>query len=310
MEAKNNVIPVVMFHEGCPDYLPYSFESVKRTNKRVILLGDEANKHLAEEWYDCKELDMSRLEEFKKVFVNYSTYTEFFAVIVFRRYFLMYELMKKLNIDRLFVAESDTYTARDYSSIKSLENAYAMVSIMANQEKNYNWSACCHSSYWTREALDDFLSFCYDTYANKKDLLLEKWNYHKENNLDGGVCDMTLVYLWAKDNANILNSAQIIEGGTIDQNICDRANFKVGEYKYNELCGIKKYKIKKDKDGVKRPYLIKSDNTLVPVYSIHCSGRGKAAIKYLNRSFFMVCVVEAASMLRIKLGSIKNKLLH
>lgn len=310
MEMKNNVIPVVMFHEGCPDYLPYSFESAKRNNKRVILLGDEANKHLAEEWYDSKSFDMTRFEAFKEVFVNYSTYTEFFAIICFRRYFLMYELMKKLELDRLFVAESDTYTAGDYSSIKALDGAYAMVSMMADQNVNYSWSACCHSSYWTKEALDDFLTFCYDMFANNKELLLEKWNYHKANNLAGGVCDMTLVYLWARDKENILNSARIIDGGTIDQNICDRANYRADEYKYNKLCGIKKYKLKKDTDGIKRPYLIKQDGALVPVYSIHCSGRGKAAIKYFDRSFALVCVMEALALLKIKLGSIKNKLLH
>ena len=62
---------------------------------------------------------------------------------------------------------------------------------------------------------------------------------------------MTLVYLWSKDNARVLNSAKVFDGGTIDQNLCDRMNFTENEYKYNSVAGIKKYVFKKDERGNK-----------------------------------------------------------
>ena len=86
-------------------------------------------------------------------------------------------------------------------------------------------------------------------------LLLKKWNYQREHNLAGGVCDMTLVYLWSKDNDRVLNSARIFDGGTIDQNLCDRVNFSENEYRYNSFAGIKKYVIRKDALDRKQPYL-------------------------------------------------------
>ena len=53
-------IPVIIFHQGCPKHLPYSVHSAERYNKRVILLGDEANKDVAGEWYDSSRLSLDR----------------------------------------------------------------------------------------------------------------------------------------------------------------------------------------------------------------------------------------------------------
>lgn len=305
---KKDIIPVVIFHVGCPEHLPYSVHSAQSWNERVILLGDEANRHVAREWFDHEKLDLTRYNEFLKVFENYSTYTDFFAQICFKRYFLYYELMKELDFDRILVAESDLYNCADYSSIPWLKNAYAMVSTVDGQDRDYGWSSCCHCSYWTRQALDDFLNFCQETFKNNKELLLKKWNYHKERGLAGGVCDMTLVYLWSKDNPRVLNSAKVFDGGTIDQNLCDRVNFSENEYKYNSFAGIKKYVIKKDPSGKSEPYLVRTDGTLVKVFAIHCSGRAKSAIKAFDKSYVAVCASQLVSQLKIRLGGIKNRL--
>lgn len=302
-------IPVVIFHQGCPKHLPYSVSSAERHNKRVILLGDEANKHVAKEWFDSSRLGLDRYKEFEKVFVNYSTYSDFFSLICFKRYFLYFELMKELGFERIMVAESDLYNCADYSTIPTLHDAYAMVSTTEGQDKNYGWSSCCHCSYWTREALDDFLIFCQNTFEKNRALLEEKWNFHKEHSLAGGVCDMTLVYLWMKDKPNVLNSALVFDGGTIDQNLCDRANYTANEYKYNSFAKIKKYVIKKDAGGMRYPYLETVDGSLVKVYAIHCSGRGKAALAAFDKSYGAVCMSQLLALLKMRIGSLKAKLL-
>lgn len=304
----SGTLPVAIFHEGCPKHLKASVESAQRYNERVILLGNEANKHIADEWYDCAALDLSRYDEFKKVFVNYSTYTDFFATIVFKRYFATYAIMEKLGFDRIIIAESDLYTCVDYSTLSFLDDAYAMVSTVSGQEENYGWTSCCHCSYWTKEALNDFLDFCVKSYTTDNELLIEKWNYHLKRREAGGVCDMTLAYLWAKDKPGVLNSALILDGGTIDQNICDRANYSEDEYLYNNFAKLKRYKFKKDANGIKQPFLIKKDKTLVQVYSIHCSGRGKACLPYLDRNYFLVCLAEVFTLVKMKLGEMKNRL--
>ena len=135
MDTETKNIPVVIFHAGCPEHLPYSVHSAEKYNKRVILLGDDANRTVAKEWFDSAKLNLDRYNEFLKVFVNYSTYTDFFAEICFKRYFLYYELMRQLDFDRIMVAESDLYNCADYSSIPSLESAYAMVSTVSGQDK-------------------------------------------------------------------------------------------------------------------------------------------------------------------------------
>lgn len=302
-------IPVVIFHQGCPKHLPYSVRSAERYNKRVILLGDEANRHVAREWYDSNRLSLDRYNEFEKVFVNYSTYSDFFTLICFKRYFLYYELMKEMGFERIMVAESDLYNCADYSDIPSLDGAYAMVSTTADQESNYGWSSCCHCSYWTIEALDDFLDFCRSTYENNRETLEEKWNFHKVHSLAGGVCDMTLVYLWMKDKPDVLNSALVFDGGTIDQNLCDRVNYTESEYRYNSFAKIKKYVMKKDPDGKKHPYLVTTEGKPVKVYAIHCSGRGKAAIAAFDKGYGAVCMSQLYALLKMRAGSLRAKIL-
>jgi len=81
MDTETKNIPVVIFHAGCPEHLPYSVHSAEKYNKRVILLGDDANRTVAKEWFDSAKLNLDRYNEFLKVFVNYSTYTDFFAEI-------------------------------------------------------------------------------------------------------------------------------------------------------------------------------------------------------------------------------------
>ena len=119
---------------------------------------------------------------------------------------------------------------------------------------------------------------------------------------------MTLVYLWSKDNDRVLNSAKIFDGGTIDQNLCDRVNFRENEYRYNSFAGVKKYVIKKDTQGRKQPYLVKNDGTLVKVFAIHCSGRAKSAIKAFDASYAAVCMSQLAALSKMRLGRIKNRL--
>ena len=107
----------------------------------------------------------------------------------------------------------------------------------------------------------------------------------------------------------MLNSAKVFDGGTIDQNLCDRVNFTDYEYKYNSVAGIKKYVLKKDADGNKLPYLVRRDGTLVRVFAIHCSGRAKTAIKAFDRSYAAVCMSQMKAQIKIKLGALKGRLL-
>lgn len=89
---KKDIIPVVIFHVGCPEHLPYSVQSAQRWNERVILLGDEANRKVAGEWFDHEKLDLTRYNEFLKVFENYSTYTDFLRRYALRDIFCIMSL--------------------------------------------------------------------------------------------------------------------------------------------------------------------------------------------------------------------------
>lgn len=51
----------------------------------------------------------------------------------------------------------------------------------------------------TITTLKEFINFCIEIYENRKELLLEKWNAHKDYILPGGICEMSLLYLWIRE---------------------------------------------------------------------------------------------------------------
>ena len=71
-----------------------------------------------------------------------------------------------------------------------------------NTKKPYRWSASLHCAFINIDFLDQFVSMCFEYYQNedKMKILHEKNDFHKETKQDGGICDMTLLYLYSKEN--------------------------------------------------------------------------------------------------------------
>lgn len=268
------MIPVFVFHMGNPDYLQLMIKQAEKSGNTVFLLGDESNKHVCQNWYLAADYVPNEFETFLKVFVQLSDYPIDFDINCFKRFFIMKDFMMRNNIEKMFFADSDLLIFTNITEYFINKNYGASLSIPMRQN-NFRWTAQGHSSFWTIEYLSDFLAFTIRMYSEKIDLLKEKYIYHIEHSLKGGVCDMTLLYLWSKEKDEIFNSAKIIAGTAFDHCIGSASNYKDDEYKFNKLLQAKIVKYEDDK-----PYCI-SNGQKIYMNTLHCQGSAKALMPYI-----------------------------
>ncbi len=119
--------PIIFCHYGVSPYLQYSLACAKLNcpNKEVILLGDEANRPLAEKLgvlhhafseYDCGSL----LDEFdavyKEVRGSENKSPSHWINFVFRRWFFVANFIEQQDIHRFWHFDSDTMIVDDLAS--------------------------------------------------------------------------------------------------------------------------------------------------------------------------------------------------
>lgn len=273
-----NEIPIIIYHEGNQTYLQECIDQAKKYNNTVILIGDESNKDMnADYWYDAAELEIEEWREFADLFYNMSKNSAKFELQCFKRFFMIYALMQKNIIKQCIHIDSDVLCYYDFSKFNAFAGIYAASLSIPKKQDAYRWSVSAMTSYWTKKGIASFCSFVIAAYKDKNALLTEKWNYHKKNNLPGGICDMTLLYLWSKQEKEIriLNTMEQFKAGddlaVIDNNISTVEN----GYLYDKLFHLKKVTFH---DGI--PYLHKEDGTKIRTLALHFQGGAKRFMKF------------------------------
>ncbi|MCM1236228.1 MAG: hypothetical protein NC489_39615 [Ruminococcus flavefaciens] len=280
--AEMDMVPIVIYHEGRPSYLRECINQAKKFNNTVILIGDESNRDMnSDDWYNEADLETDEWHEFSEMFCNMSTNPAKFELQCFKRFFMIYALMKRDIISECIHIDSDVLCYYDFSMFKTVAGKYVASLDIPQKQDEYRWSAGAITSYWTKEGIASFCNFIIYIYKNKKTLLAEKWNYQKDHNLPGGICDMTLLYLWSKQQgeATVLNTMKEFYNGSnmvvIDNNINSVENYTDNKYLYNKLFNMKKVTFI---DGV--PYLHRSDGTKIQTLVLHFQGGAKKYMKY------------------------------
>lgn len=281
-----NGVPIIIYHEGRQPYLQECINQAEKFNNIVILIGDESNKNMnSDYWYNAADLETDEWHEFSELFYNMSTNPAKFELQCFKRFFMIYSLMRKGIIQECIHIDSDVLCYYDFSKFKAFVGEYKASLGIPQKQDGYRWSAGAVTSYWTKEGIASFCDFVIDSYKNKNTLLDEKWNYQKTHNLPGGICDMTLLYLWSEqyDEKEILNTTKEFYIGSsavvIDNNINLSENYTRDEYVYNQLFNMKRVTFV---DGI--PYLHRNDGTKVQTLALHFQGGAKRYMKFYANS--------------------------
>lgn len=269
--------PIFFVHSGNQDYLKRTIKQAEKTNRVVYLLGDDSNRKIAINWFDMKLYLTEKWDKFKKIYIHMSSNPYEFELNCFRRFFVVYEFAKEMEIESFFMLDSDCLAYSDFSKLP-LSNYDVGLSIPKNQE-DYDWTASPHNSYWTLKALENFLEYLFYEYTKNLEELKIKWHYHQEKNIRGGICDMTLLYLWATSSLSIrlLNTTIGVDGGVFDHFLSVSEGYEKGTFPIHRFCEIKHLKFVNGK-----AYFKDKNKNWIQTYTIHAQGKSKIYIKILS----------------------------
>ena len=287
-------IPVIISHfDQQPTYLKFALKSAASFNKNVVLIGDNSNKNFWENHWDITSIQSEKYQAFQKCHIQMSFYPKKYEDSFWKRIFMLEEWMKKKDEKQAFLLDSDVITFGNYSRELApilFGNYIASLMTCENQD-NFRWASSCHFSYWTLEGLEDFTTFSIEAYSNQeiRKKLEAKWKWHNDNHQPGGVSEMTLLYLWSKNNPKVANSSKVTNNMTIDHSINTSTNYLENEYQMQ--LEIKKIIFR---DGI--PYgFNRILNEEIRFLGIHCQGTAKILMRFFYyknlRSFYLVAKI-------------------
>jgi hypothetical protein len=274
-----NSIPIVQFFRGSQPWLSLSLAQAQRFNEAVVLIGDTSNQGLKCHHFNYMDYNQN-FSAFVEVYEHLSSNSADFELYCFQRFFALQQWMTEQQQDKVFMVDSDLLLYADLSHhlyekyLKDYESALC-IPHLKNQEDELAWTASPHISFWTRSSVQSFTRFCLETYSHRKALLHQKYRYHQTNKIPGGICDMTLLYLWAKGNPAVFNLLELPDGYAVDHNI--NAPDDLWEDQYELKAGIKKIYFKQ---GI--PY---EADTQAQFLGLHFQGAAKPLMAIFTEVF-------------------------
>lgn len=272
-------IPIVFINYNHSDFLNLSILQARSFNPdcEIILLGDKSNKNLKK---ICTHLFYdnyaNRLNKLEKIYKHFSTNSYVIELFCIKRWFILYEFMKDSELDWVCTVDSDVML---YSSVNNFfcENIYkkdyeAAFCIAKQDFKEFIWAASGHSAYVSLHFLEKFCDYIIDTFENHFDMLQTKINYHQINDIPGGICDMTFLYLYKYNIGNkILNLLEPIKSEVYDNNINSGDNFFKEEFGESEK--KKNFSFKNS-----QPHIVNKKDEEIRFLSLHFQGHAKKYI--------------------------------
>ena len=269
------------FHAGYQPYLKSTIEHASKNND-VVLIGDDSNKHLGNlnnvQHIDVKD-NYQDIEKFLNLYKHLHTGGRKFEEWCFIRWLAVRNVAKTMNCDNLFYGDSDNLIFSDlskvYDTIKKPELALAI----PERQPYFRQSATGEVSYWSLEMLDKFCNYMIELYDDPFEFrkLLEKWNYHKSNNLPGGVCDMTALWHFTRKNKAVIITDLLTDGTSFDHSINNPANYYDDEYKFSN--GVKEIEFI---DNMPYAYNLRH-NKKVKLHNLQFQGNSKVLIDQYKR---------------------------
>lgn len=210
------MIPVVTVHGGDvkpgskDEYLRWTLRQASEYAQRVILLGGPKVKPLAgkAEYYNyLRDWSMSAGLFAKYAYVKMSYYTDVYDLAVFKRYFVLRDFMEAEKLDLVFSCDSDVMLYSRPEDEASVFGVKDFAYCIPENQYAYRWSASSHAAYFSRDGIERFCDFIVETYTTRVGLakLKRKWEWHQKQKKSGGVCDMTLLWLFYLENKDVVN---------------------------------------------------------------------------------------------------------
>jgi hypothetical protein len=244
-------IPIVIFHTGGSQDYFNNCVNVSSENNTVYVISDDSNKTTFSSnpkvrFFHVDDLQSSAVEEFKTCFINYSGNPHDYEMYCFLRVFYLKTLFEKTGLEWAFHTDSDCVILDDINAIFCSPDKLQIAYSIQKTQNQFHMAGSIHNALLNVEFCDAFIQLCFDIYKNKSKFALidAKMQWHKNNGVPGGICDMTLYYLLYSekliDNICDLNIPIMVDGerAIFDHNLSDTYGFN-GEETYTRELGMK-----------------------------------------------------------------------
>lgn len=277
---------VFLIHHGKQDYLQIAARASQSSGNQVILIGnDEQTGVLCTAYYDDSLIDLPDYRDFEGQYVHLSSATREFELLCFKRYFYLYAVAKQRGLTHFWMIDSDAIVLKDLSEITNnylIANQFA-AGVSTRHQDQFDWASSPHTSFWTLNGLGDFLNFLKQLYIGPtRTLLNEKYQWHVDNHIPGGICDMTALFLWQKNREDICNLARIHLDGLplFDNNLNEDGNMTRNEFQMVRNVRLKKIT---HENQAYWAYPTSHSNA-IPVIALHFQGRAKTCMATFEKS--------------------------
>ena len=209
---QSSQVTVAIIHHGYRDYLKSVLVHARENGNFTCLIGSEEKlMPLCDEFYLDSSIDLPRYAEFEKKYIHLSHNPKAFELLCFKRFYLLQYLVHQKDLSHIWMIDSDVLVMEnlfEFTENYLLKNHYA-ASLSTRVQGDMELDSSTHCSFWTKAALDEFVLFLDRLYDSEfTPILLNKFDHHNKNHLDGGICDMTALFLWQKNTPlKVFNSA-------------------------------------------------------------------------------------------------------
>lgn len=300
-------LPILYYHLGCQSYINFSIAQARiyHPDSRIILIGDRSNagKTPAEHLMAADYFGQAR--QFSGIYQHLSNNPYEFELRCFQRWYIFLEFMEKQDIHEALICDSDTMLYENFSQFGRQNPSIICGLNLVHDQNNTIWAACPHVSYWRREALRDFCAFNNCLYQPLDSRLNERWQVHVKENIPGGVCDMTALYLFFCELApeERINLLRIIDNSVVDLNMGSSHNYLPKEFMTRN--GRKKLIFRKG-----QPYgFYIPEQKEVRFKALHCQGCNKWLMPHVYQGCDRMSTARLSVFAHYGLRSIPHRLL-
>jgi hypothetical protein len=286
-----DTIPIVIFHIGDQEYFQKCVAINAKRNK-VYVIGDDSNKDLFKSnpnvtFVHVSELYSEEWEDFKKHYLHNDVtvnikimYLWFSCIFYLKRFFIKYGYSYICHVD------SDCIVLENVNKIFDKRKALSYSLQLEEELRNpYHMVGSIHSGLINLDFCNKFIELCFDIYKTKTkfSLIDKKIQWHKMNNVCGGICNMTLFYLLYSEKL-VKDVVDLNELIYIDNEPCTFDHQLSGEYGYLGCNTYKKTNNIKTiiKHNNKWYFETQRYNDKIRTLSIHFQGYDKAILEKLN----------------------------
>jgi hypothetical protein len=310
LDHLNDDSPIVVYHQGNQRYFRSAVNLMNKAGFQPVIISDDNVFKSQSIIFQLSEFKDPKISEKWKNFCKNYVHMHHDAdpaaqLYCYERWFIILDKMKSLGVATFWHLDSDICVFSDFNLYKKqIEKLKCDCALSMPHQKNaFQMSASAHVSYWSIGGLADFIDFLIDSFETNHEVLNRKWDYLVQNEVSGGICDMTFLYLWAVRSTSNCNN-NVIEINHVLNNTWsynDNINISFDSNKFSML----------DVKKVSGSYVVVGNNSKSkPLPFLHCQGRAKPLLILLDLNIPLKVSRILVLQLRKSIQVLRNLIRH